>query len=1071
MKPSSFTVILTFVILMLIGVALAPLIDVGTEPTPRQGKSMTIGYEWPNAAAKTVEQNLTSPVEGMVAALKGVESVASKSYFGRSEIVVKLKEGTDVSSVRFEIASILRQSYNRLPKGVSFPTITGGEVVNGENGSNQKMLLTYQVNADMSPDMIKSFVESNVTRHIEGIEGVSKVEVTGTTDSYIDITYDPIMLSAYGLTAQDMADGIGNYIGKDDIIGTVMNGHTDGNRERTTVHLTTAMLDKPLGEMPLRNIGGKIVFLNDLANVQTRQRDPDEYYRVNGLNTIYLNVYIPYDGKTVAMSNRVQEAMTGITHELRKKQHKIYFRMSYDSAEQQRKEMTKLVSRTLMSLAILLVFVWLSYRNWKYLAIIASTLAANLLIAIIAYWITDLKLHMYSLAGITVSLGLVIDSTIVMADHYGYYHNRKAFLSILAAMLTTIGSMVIIFFLPKELQDDLYDFALIIIINLVVSLLVALFFVPAIIDKCHYSSHNRQMRHGRWIVKWNRIYRWYIMSTSRHRWIYYTLFVIAFGLPFGSLPEKTGEDDNSYLMQNEHSQKQLPWYCTAYNATLGSEFFQNDCKPSLNRWLGGTLRLFIDYLDKNSHRYSEDQDKELHIIGRMPVGGTAVQLNQKMIAVEELLKKYKEISEFTTRINNRNGEIAVKFRKDAQNTNIPYRIENDVIGKVITIGGADWSTYGVSERGFSNALNLQFRNNRITVTGYNYDQLYRIAENLADTMELNRRVQDITIETPGFENQEDEFYMRYNREGMGLLKVSPYDIHNTLNNMLSQQYVGNLRTQNGSSDIMIHPATISSFDLWHMENEQISADSVNLFVPNAMEVRHREAKNVIPKENQEYVLNVAFNLLGSYSYTTDYINNTIKQVNRTLPVGYRCKQPEWKRAADQGANYWLLLLVVVIVFFICAIQFESVKFAWVIVSVIPLSMIGTFLTFSLTGIEFGSGGFASMVLLIGIVVNSGIYIISQYKVCLAQHLAMSAGKQPTARMRINSYLRAYNHKIIPIMLTISSTIMGLIPFFIDGKDEQFWFSFATGVTGGLIFSLPALILTMPIFMGFKDTRC
>ena len=1070
MKPSSFTVILTFVILMILGVALAPLIDVGTEPTPRQGKSMTIGYEWPNVAAKTVEQNLTPPVEGMVAALKGVESVASKSYFGRSEIVVKLKEGTDVSSVRFEIASILRQSYGRLPKGVAFPTITGGEVVNGESGSKQKMLLTYQVNADMDPNMIKSFVESNVTRHIEGIDGVSKVETTGTTDSYIDITYNPVMLSAHGLSAQDMADGIGNYIGKDEIIGTVMHGTAGHNRERITVHLTTAMPNKPLGEMPLKNIGGKIVFLNDLANVQTRQRDPDGYYRVNGLNTIYLNVYIPYDGKTVAMSDRVQETMKSLTHELRQKQHKVYFRLSYDSAEQQRKEMAKLVSRTLMSLAILLVFVWLSYRNWKYLAIIASTLGANLLISIIAYWMTDLKLHVYSLAGITVSLGLVIDSTIVMADHYGYYHNRKAFLSILAAMLTTIGSMVIIFFLPKSLQDDLHDFALIIIVNLVVSLIVALFFVPAIIDKSHYSSHNRQIRHGRCIVKWNRVYRWYIRTTSRHRWICYVLLVVAFGLPFGSLPDKIGEEDDNYLMQDERAQRSLPWYDAAYNATLGSEFFQNDCKPTLNRWFGGTLGLFIDYLGKDNNQYRENQEKELHIIGRMPVGGTAVQLNQKMIVVEELLKRYKEISEFTTRINNRRGEITVKFRGDAQKTNAPYMIENDVIGRVITIGGADWSTYGVSERGFSNSLNLQFRNNRITVTGYNYDQLYRIAEKLADTMELNRRVQDITIETPGFENQEDEFYMRYNHEGMGLMKVSPYDVHKTLNGMLSQQYVGNLRTQNGSSDVMIHPATTSSFDLWHLENEQIMADSVDMFVPNAMEVRRREAKNVIPKENQEYVLNVAFNVLGSYSYTTDYITNTIKQVNRTLPVGYRCRQQEWGRAANQGSNYWLLLLVVVIVFFICAIQFESVKFAWVIVSVIPLSMIGTFLTFCFTGIEFGSGGFASMVLLIGIVVNSGIYIISQYKVCLAQHLDMLADKQPTAKICISSYLRAYNHKIMPIMLTITSTIMGLLPFFIDGKDEQFWFSFATGVTGGLVFSLPALILTMPIFMGFKDTR-
>ena len=173
-----------------------------------------------------------------------------------------------------------------------------------------------------------------------------------------------------------------------------------------------------------------------------------------------------------------------------------------------------------MSLAILLVFVWLTNRDWKYLAIVASTLAANLLIAIIVFWLFDIKLHIYSLAGITVSLGLIIDSTIVMVDHYGYYHNRKAFLSLLAAMLTTIGSMVVIFFLPKELQQDLYDFAWIVIINLVVSLVVALFFVPAIIDRWQYSSQRQHLRLGRVVVRCNRFYSRYIAFTSRRKWVY-----------------------------------------------------------------------------------------------------------------------------------------------------------------------------------------------------------------------------------------------------------------------------------------------------------------------------------------------------------------------------------------------------------------------------------------------------------------------------------------------------------------------------------------------------------------------
>lgn len=1068
MKPSSFTVILTFVILMVVGAALAPLIDVGTEPAPRQGKTMTITYDWPNVSAKVVEQNLTSPVEGMVGALKGVESVASKSYFGRSEIVVKLKDGTDVSAVRFEIASILRQSFDRLPEGVAFPSISGGEVAS--DGDGQTLLLTYQVNADMRQDQIKSFVEANFTRRLEAVEGVSRVEVTGTTDTYIDITYDPTLLSAHGLTAHDMADGIGNYIGKDEIIGTVMHDVADGRRERITVHVATAMAGKPLGEMPLKNIGGKMIYLNDLANVQTRQRDPEEYYRVNGLNTIYINVYIPADGKAVAMSDHVQEVMDDAIATVRQKQQKVYFHMSYDSAEQQRQEMSKLVGRTLMSLAILLVFVWLSYRDRKYLAIIASTLAANLLIAIIAYWMFNLKLHVFSLAGITVSLGLVIDSTIVMADHYGYYHNRKAFLSILAAMLTTIGSMVIIFFLPKELQNELYDFAWIVIINLVVSLLVALLFVPAIMDRCHYTRRQR-LRHGsRAAVVWNRIYRRYIALTSRHRWIYYTLLIVAFGIPFNALPDKIGESDDDYLMQNERSESQLPWYCSAYNATIGSDFFQNNMKDKLGKWLGGTVSMFADYLNEGNGRSDDNEEKTLHIMARMPVGGTAVQLNQKMIAVEELLKKHSEIKEFTTRINGRNGEITVKFSKDAAKTSFPYRLENEVIGKVITIGGTDWSTFGVSERGFSNALNLQYRANRITVSGYNYDQLYRIAENVADTMARNKRVQDITIETPGFENQEDEIYMHYNREDMSRTRVNPYDVHSALGDMLTQQDIGLYRGYDMTADVAIRPTSTATFDLWHMQHEQIGVDSVQMFVPDMMDIRQREAKNVIPKENQEYVLNIAFNVLGSYTYTSEYIEKTIKQVNRTLPVGYKCKPQEWGRSFNKGANYWLLLLVAVIVFFVCAIQFESLRMAWVIISVIPLSMIGTFITFCATGIPFGSGGFASMVLLIGIVVNSGIYIISQYNMCLAQLPARDGGRSITYADRARCYLRAYNHKIIPVVLTIASTIMGLTPFFLDGKDEQFWFSFATGVTGGLLFSLPALVFVMPIFMGFKSRR-
>ena len=1019
MKLSSFSVILIFVVMMVMGFALAPLLDVGTDPTSRQGKQLTIRCEWPQVSAKVVEQNLTAPIEGMVSALKGVESVSSRSSFGHCEVNVRLKENQNVSTVKFSISSMLRQSYAKFPKGISFPMIEGGEIVNGQKANHEsQLLLTYHVNADMQPEMIKKLISGMVVRPLETIDGVTKVEVTGTTERYMEVSYDPMLLSACGVTPQEMQDAIRNYIGKDEVVGTMLQTTADHKQERVAFRLVTANKEADLASVPIKKIGGKVIYLNDLAQIKMKKQDPLGYYRVNGLNTIYINVYASADANFVRLSDAVQEEMNVVKSQIRQP---LYVHLAYDSAQQQRDETAKLVGRTLLSLLFLLAFVFVVYRSFKYLSVVAFALAANFLMAIIAYWVFGLKLHVYSLAGITVSMGLIIDSTIVMADHYGYYHNRKAFLSILAAMLTSIGSLIIIFFLPQEMLDDLSDFAWIVIVNLVVALLVSFFFVPALMEQWHCAVPRLWSCKRRFVVRWNHIYHRYLLLTSRHRWVYYIALLWAFGIPFHALPEDWGMDKCGFLTD----------------------------------YLGGISQMFVDYLDGSVQRRNADERKTLHVQALMPVGGTAVQLNDKMILVEELLKKYPEIKEFVTRIDGRQGEITVKFR-DGVDASFPYRLESMVIGKVITIGGADWSTYGVSERGFSNSIDLQYKANRIKISGYNYAQLYRLSENISGYLGKNPRVQDIAIETPGFENQEDEVYVDYQKNRLGMYGLSPYDIHRELRMLLSPEYVGAYKDHQMNVDVYLKPLPVEQYDLWHMENSQFHVDSLQLFASDVMKLQRREAKEVIPKEKQEYVLNVAFNVLGSYTYTTEYLDSVMAHFKRTLPVGYHCEMPSYKGADSEGANYWLLLLVAVLIFFICSVVFESLRMALVVVSMIPVSLIGAFLTFIITGVEFGSGGFASLVLLSGIVVNSAIYILCQY--------AKIQKEKSISRMK--AYLCAFNHKIVPIYLTVISTIVGLVPFFLEQSEEPFWFSFAVGITGGLLLSIPAMIFVMPLFLKF-----
>ena len=264
-----------------------------------------------------------------------------------------------------------------------------------------------------------------------------------------------------------------------------------------------------------------------------------------------------------------------------------------------------------------------------------------------------------------------------------------------------------------------------------------------------------------------------------------------------------------------------------------------------------------------------------------------------------------------------------------------------------------------------------------------------------------------------------------------------------------------------TADIYLKSSAKDKFDLWHLQNAYLKVNGTDTKVSDFMSIERREAKNCIPKKNQEYVLRVAFNVLGSYTYTSKYIEKITKEYNAKMPVGYRCLNTSYGYYEDTGTQYWLILLIVVIIFFICSILFESLRLPLGIISLIPVSFIGTFLTYYFSGVEFGTGGFASLVLLSGLTVNGGIYIVNEYK----QMMAHSGQRSDKSSLCL--YVRAYNHKITAVFLTILSTVLGLIPFFIDGKEEPFWFSFAVGAAGGLLFSVVAIVFVMPIFLKIK----
>jgi len=1032
-KLSSFSVIIIFVMLIIVGLSLLPLLNIQLVPS-RTLPQTNVRFSWYNASAKVVEQEVTSKLESVFSQMKGVKRISSVSEQGSGNITIEFKKGTNLDAVRFEIATLIRQTYPALPEGVSYPSIS----VN-TSGEKPQSILTYTLNANASPLLIQQFAEKNIVPKLSVIQGISDVNVYGGNPFEWMVTYNSTQCGLLGISPSEIASSI-NLFFQDDFIGIAPFGQ-DGNSSVRVLLQTSPMGKTEWAKIPVKKVNGRMIFLTDIATIRYQERPPQAYHRINGMNTINMVVYPEKDVNTLKLGNAVKEKIA----ELRTQLPDGYsILLADDSTEYIQNELRINGLRSLFSLLILMVFVLLISRSFRYLLFISLSIVANLIIAVVFYYFFNLDIHIYSLAGITVSFGMLIDNSIIMIDHIRYRGNKNVFLAILAATLTTIGALCVIFFLKEDQKLNLIDFSFVLIINLTVSLFIALFLIPALYEKFPLKKiiSKKVIRRRRTIVKITRQYGRYIRFGKRFKWAFIFLFIVGFGIPVHLLPDKI--------------EKETSW-AKIYNATLGNEWFKRSARPVLEKIVGGSFRLFTENVFESSF-YSEPGRTTLYVNGSMPEGCTIDQLNEAVKRMEVHVSEYKEIESYQTTIYGpQYASIVIQFKEEFDLTGFPYQLKEELTSKAIGLGGLDWSIYGVGQ-GFSNALNSGHRSEHIVMKGYNYDQLYQYAESLKDSLMANPRVKEAVINGSTAYNisSRQEYYLHFFPEKIALYKVSYSQLYSCLLDKLYTTSLNQVYSGSEMQNAVLQSDETDKFNVWRLMNEPVQfGESLNK-IETFGTIQKRPSGNNIYKEDQQYQLVVSYNFLGAYQLAKIVRDEHIDKLAKQLPLGYTVYENRWSGWDKKDKQQYLLIfLVIAIIFLICSILLESIWQPLAILVLIPISFIGVFLTFYLFDFNFDQGGFAAFILLCGISVNSGLYIINDYN-----HLL----KVKIKRSKLKNFLSAFNFKVIPTLLTILSTILGLVPFIWDGQNEVFWFSFAVGSIGGLLFSLIALIFYLPLML-------
>lgn len=1039
-KFSDFSVILVFMALFIIGLSFVPLLNVKLKPSETL-PNMRVVYKWGNASARVIEQKVTSQLEGVLSSVSSLKGITSRSSKGYGQVNLSFKKNADMDMLRFEVATLIRRVYPLLPYGVSYP-----QVYLGGGGGGKQTLLSYRLTASATPYFIEEYANKQLVPKLSNCKGINQVTVYGATQFEWKIIFNSKLLDQTQISPNELRQAINNYFSSAILgISEILQLEKAEKLEMRVVLKNSLSDSLNWSKIPIKKVGARILFLSDIASVKYQEKPPTSYYRINGLNTVNLVIYTNEDANSIISAGDVKETI----EKLRRNLPRGYgILLSYDASEFVQKEISKISLRSALSLFIILLFVIIVTRKIRYVVLITLSLLINLVIAVVLYYLLKLEIHLYSLAGITVSFGIIIDNSVVMIDHYRHHGNRNVFIAIFAATLTTIGALSVVFFLSNRQQLNLLDFVWVVMVNLGVSVLIALFFIPSFINLFPLTKAKRRglMRKKRLIVRFNSSYLRLIGFSKRYKWAYIVVMLLGFGIPVHLLPNTIKDKDNFWV--------------SLYNKTLGAENFVMSVKPLLKNILGGSLRLFSENVFEKSF-YSEPEKTRLHAKGSMPEGCTVQQLNEVVKDMENYLLQFDKIELFETSITDyRNAYITINFIASEEDGTFPFVLKDMMTSKAISLGGMDWNIYGVG-RGFSNALRSGYKSNQIALEGYNYDQLYAFARQLADSLQQNTRVNNLEIAGRISRNTEllNEYYFNLNLEAFTMNDLSLREFYGYLNDQTYSTQLNPVYDGKKVVNVSLESDRASTFNSWWLKNDLIDFDNTKIKVSYLGEVSKKKSGNSIYKNNQQYKLIVAWDFIGSHQLSEIVTKEHIEMMNNILPMGYKVwknQRAGWNKRDTK--QYYLIFLVIAIIYLISSVLLESFTQPLAVIGLIPISFIGIFLTFYLFDINFDQGGFASFIFLAGITVNSGLYIINDFN---------NLKKMRPGLGSYSLYLKAFNQKIIPIFLTILSSIFGLLPFMIGGQKEVFWFAFAAGVIGGLVFSMLAIFIYFPLFFKFK----
>jgi multidrug efflux pump subunit AcrB len=958
--------------------------------------------------------------------ITGIEHVESKSIQGASIMKLQFHPGTDMSQAMSETIGMVNRSRAFMPPGTVAPF-----VMRFDAGS---VAVGYLVFSSDNPNRTLGEMQDQALNRVRPsfatLPGVSAPPPFGGSSRGIIVNVNPERMRAYGLSPDDIVKGLAEA-------NTISPSGNMNLADKYPIIQMNAIVTniKDLEAVPLRRNEQGAVFVRDVATIEDAADVTTSYALANGRRTVYLPVTKRSDASTLEVVELVKKNIPEFQKIL---PDDIKVSYVFDQSPVVNRSIKDVLKEGGLGAVLTGLMVLLFLRDWRTALIVVINIPLSLLAALFALWITGQSIHLMTLGGLALAIGILVDEATVAVENIHAHiargapvsraaldGTRETALPRLLAMLCILAVFIPAFFMVGAAKALFVPMALAVGFSMIASYLLSSTLVP-ILSVWFLRGHSSTIHEASYFAKMQRGYGSMLRGVIAVRWPLAIVYLLVCGGVVWSIGGRLGTE---IFPKTDNGQFALRLRAPSGTQVGITEELSRQVLGIIGREAGGADKVDVSIGMVGVHNASFPVNLVHLWNGGPEEGWLAVQFKPGAgIHIEEFKEKLRKV-----------------FARELPDVRFSFEPQ-DIVTRVMSFGSATPIEVAIS----GSALPVS--------------KAY--ADKIMERMKAIPYLRDVQIaQTLDYPT----IGVNVDRERAGLLGVQMSDVtHSLVAATTSSRFTTPIFWADPgtgiSYNLQVQIPEAKTTTLEDLGNVPVtSGNGQTMLLRNIATLTPGTAVGTYERYNLARVVSITANIYGSD------LGTAARAIRKA--IGEAGPAPEARTKVDfrgqvvpleqlLGGFRSGLVIAVIVIFLMLAANFESLRLSFAVVSTVPAVLAGVVLTLWLTGTTLNIQSAMGAIMAVGVAVANAILLVT-----FAERSRIESGDALAAA------IDGGRSRLRPILMTSFAMIAGMTPLALglgEGGDQTA--PLGRAVVGGLALATFATLFVLPAFFALVRRR-